>query len=252
MARLPEGVKGFATENKLMLLNLAVGRMEAGEVYVEVGTWRGLTVVGAAAGNGDRELFVCDDFSKSGSTRQALEANIDAYCEPGQVRIYVMDYRTFLRAAPWSPRKVGVFFYDGPHNWRHQLRALELIRGSLADDALIVIDDTDDLPVRAANDLFRRHVPAFEPVLEIRSPAYTHPYWWNGIQCFRWRANGAPDRLPVPIHAYVPRLLLWNRGVVYLQRALHYARQAGRRAVGLLPGWGQAAEPGADLAPRES
>lgn len=236
LAGVPERVRGFATENKLMLLNLAVRHMDPDEAYVEVGTWRGLTVVGAAAGNPDADLFVCDDFSKLGGTRDALEQNIRAHCAPGQVRVHETDYRAFLQAAPWAPRKVGVYFYDGAHHYRHQFRALELIRPWLADDAVIVIDDTDDLPVRAANDLFRRHVAAFQPVLDIRSPAYKHPHWWNGLQVFRWQQNGAPARLPVSLHAYVPRFLLWNRGIVYGQRAAHYAREFGRRVAALLPG----------------
>jgi hypothetical protein len=48
LAELPDRVAGYATENKVMLLNLAVRHLEAGEVYVEVGTWQGLSLIGAS------------------------------------------------------------------------------------------------------------------------------------------------------------------------------------------------------------
>ncbi|HLX38632.1 MAG TPA: hypothetical protein VKR29_12560, partial [Candidatus Binataceae bacterium] len=44
-------VPGMATENKLMLLNLAVAHLADGEVYVEVGCYKGASIVGAARGN---------------------------------------------------------------------------------------------------------------------------------------------------------------------------------------------------------
>lgn len=234
LAPLLQQVPGFATENKLMLLNLAVRNMDASEVYVEVGVWRGLSTIGAASGNDDRPLCVCDDFSKRGGSLAAFESNLRRYAGAARVDIHCADYRAFLRDAPWQPARVGVFFYDGPHNFRHQLRALDLIQPHLADNAVVIIDDTDDLPVRAANDLFRRHVPAFEQVLDVHSPRYEHPHWWNGVQVFRWRADAASARMAVPRARYLPRLLLWSRPVVYGQRLAHYTRNAVARAAAVL------------------
>lgn len=232
LASLPRQVEGFATENKLMLLNLAVRHMAPDEVYVEVGAWKGLSLAGAAAGNGDRPIFACDDFSRFGGTLEALETTIAEHCAPDQVDVHVGDYRDFLSHAPWRPREVGVYFYDGPHNFRHQIRGLELILPSLADDAVVVVDDTNDRPVAAANRLFTRYVPSMERVLDIRSQSYMHPHWWNGIQVFRWRGDGGAARRPIPLRAYLPRLALWNRGVVYGQRLRHFALKALGRVGG--------------------
>ncbi len=42
-------IPGMATENKLRLLNCAVASLDAGEVYVEVGCYKGASLVGAAS-----------------------------------------------------------------------------------------------------------------------------------------------------------------------------------------------------------
>ncbi len=231
LADLPDWVPGFATENKLMLLNLAVQHMEPGEVYVEVGTWQGLSLIGASRGNDRKHLVACDDFSKLGACRRSLDRHLAVHCPDNQVDVYASDFREFLDAAPWQPARVGAYFYDGSHRFRDQFDALRLIRPWLAPDAAIIIDDTDDQPVRAANQLFERHVPALEPVLDIRAPHYKDAAWWNGVQVYRWRSDAPPPDLPISRLVYLPRLLLWNRLVVYGQRTLDLATAAlrGRR-----------------------
>src|SRR6202161_4655419 len=57
-------IPGMATENKLRLLNCAVASLDAGEVYVEVGCYKGASLVGAAASNPPARTFACDNFSQ--------------------------------------------------------------------------------------------------------------------------------------------------------------------------------------------
>lgn len=237
LAKLPDHVPGFATENKLMLLNLAVRHLEPGEVYVEVGTWQGLSLIGASQGNGSKRLVACDDFSKMGATRAALTDHLADHCDDGCVEVHEADFREFLQEAPWQPARVGAYFYDGPHGFSDQVDALRLIAPWLAPDAAIIVDDTEDHPVRAANDLVDRHAPDLESVLDIRSEDYAEPRWWNGLQVFRWHGDPAAEpRIEIPAAAYLPRLLLWNRMVVYGQRAAHYTRNALGRSRPAQPG----------------
>ena len=73
---LLDAIPGMATENKLVLLNRAVAHLGAGEVYVEIGCWQGLSLAGAVAGHAGAPAFACDDFSEFGSPRAALHATI--------------------------------------------------------------------------------------------------------------------------------------------------------------------------------
>lgn len=235
LAQLPGEIEGYATENKLMLLNLAARRLDPGEVYVEVGCWKGLTLAGAAEGNSDTPIYACDDFSRMGASRDLLSNAVDNHTADGQVRFHDQDFREFLQAAPWQPARVGAYFYDGGHSFHFQFQALELIRPWLADEALIIIDDTNDLPVRRANELFLRYNPQFELIRDVRVTEYQDPAWWNGVQLIRYRAEAGVAAESVPAARYMAERMLWNRAVFYTQRIARLAtngHRAVRRTVG--------------------
>ena len=58
-------VDGMATENKLMTLNFAASLLGPNEVYLEVGSWKGLSIIAAMMGNYDQHFYAIDDFSQS-------------------------------------------------------------------------------------------------------------------------------------------------------------------------------------------
>ena len=215
----------MATENKLRLLNLAVGALSDGEVYVEIGCYKGASLIGASAGNPAAKIYACDNFSQFRATADELRATLARRTAPGQVSFHDMEFRDFLRLRPWHPASIGVYFYDGGHSFADQYEALALVLGSLANDALVIIDDTNKRNVRAANRLFARCVPGFELVLDLRTARNHSPAWWNGIQLYRFRRSGPP--LPLDGPAYRRRRFLWDD---VLLRGRHLYR-AGRGAL---------------------
>ena len=222
LAEVLTEVPGMATENKLLLLNLAVAHLAESEVYVEVGCYKGASIVGAARGNSRAKIFACDNFSKFDGTAEILQGNLDRHA-PGQVRFYNMESRDFLREAPWRPARIGAYFYDGGHSFADQFEGLQYALPSLADDALVIIDDTNKREARAADALFARMVPGFELVLDLRTPRNHHPTWWNGVQVFRFRRSAAtPAALPDP------GAPMWVRRLLYDSIALNFKHR--RRA----------------------
>jgi len=212
LADLLRTVPGMATENKLMLLNLAVAHLEANEVYVEVGCYRGLSLVSAAAGNPQAPIYGCDNFSQFKASGEQLRQTLAQHTPPGQVRFFDLDFREFLVHAPWRPAEIGVYFYDGGHSFADQYEGLRFALPSLADGALVIIDDTNKRNVRAANRLFARTFPGFERVLDIRTPRNHSPTWWNGIQLYRVRRlsrHARALRNGVPL-SYRVRRFLWD------------------------------------------
>ena len=73
-----EAVPGLARENNLALLNLAAGLLGPGESYVEVGSYRGTSLVAAMLGN-DGEFVAIDDFSFEEATQEGLEASLQRF-----------------------------------------------------------------------------------------------------------------------------------------------------------------------------
>src|SRR6266545_4350048 len=62
-------VPGMATESKLALLSLAAAHLEPGEAYLEVGSFKGLSLIGAMLGNQHGRFYAIENF---------LEFNLDA------------------------------------------------------------------------------------------------------------------------------------------------------------------------------
>lgn len=228
LAPLLLDVQGMASENKLMLLNLAARHLEPGEVYVEIGSWHGLSLAGAAAGNAV-EIYACDNFSHARADRDVLRRTLERHTAPGQVQFFDMDFREFLRRAPWAPKKVGAYFYDNGHTFHHQYQALELIHPWLGDEAAVIVDDTNDLPVRAANRLFLKRAPEFRLVADIRTSVLRSPTWWNGVQVFRFRRDARAELPRMPRLWYLGHQALFSHLVTGAQRLAKIAWWTFRR-----------------------
>ena len=225
-----DAVRGMATENKLVLLNRAVRHLAPGEVYAEIGCWQGLSLAGAVFGLAAAPAFACDDFSEFGGPRAALLETLARWTAPGQVRFRDADFRRFLAEAPWAPARVGVYFYDGGHDFDDQFVALQAMLPHLAPDAAVIVDDTNWRHVRAANRFFARHARGFELVRDLRTRSAFAPTWWNGLQLYRWRGRPGTT-LPTP-SGYERRRAMWDGVYLRIMRTLW----ATRAALGRVPG----------------
>lgn len=191
-------IPGMATENKLKLLNIAVECLAENEVYVEVGCYRGASLVGAALGHPDARLYACDNFSQFDGVAEKLGVTLARYTPPGQVSFFDSDFRVMMDTSPWDPRSIGAYFYDGGHSFRDQYEGLVYALPHLASDAIVIVDDTNKRAARAANALFARQVDHFDLVLDLRTRRNHSPTWWNGIQVYRYtrsKRRGARPRL---------------------------------------------------------
>ena len=90
-ARVLEEVPGLARENNLALLNLAAACRDAGEAYVELGSFRGTSLISAMLGN-EGEFVAIDDFSFRDASREQLEANLRGFGLEGRASILEGDF----------------------------------------------------------------------------------------------------------------------------------------------------------------
>jgi predicted O-methyltransferase YrrM len=178
-------VGGLARENNLALLNLAASCLGEGESYVEVGSFKGLSLIAAMLGN-TGDFVGIDDFSLSEGNRPLLEANLRRYGLTGHA-ILEGDAFELLRRGTLGDRRVGVYYYDAAHDYRSQLRGLRLVEPHLAEDALLIVDDTDWPQVaRAMRDYLDRQ-PRAELLVKVDGKDHGQPWWWEGVQVLRWR-----------------------------------------------------------------
>lgn len=176
-----EAVPGLARENNLALLNLAAGLLGPGESYVEVGSYRGTSLVAAMLGN-DGEFVAIDDFSFDEATQAGLESSLERFGLEGAT-ILAGDAFELLEKGALEGRSVGVYYYDAAHDYESQLRGLQLAEPYLARDALLVIDDSDWDEVRQATADYLNGQPNAELILDIPG----NGGWWEGMQVLAWR-----------------------------------------------------------------
>ena len=178
-------VGGLARENNLALLNLAASLLDRGESYVEVGSYRGLSLIAAMLGNAG-DFVGIDDFSMGDGRRDLLEANLRRYGLSGYT-ILEGDAFEALRAGVLEGRRVGVYYYDAAHDYESQLEALRLVERHLAEGALLIVDDTDwEQVARAVRD-YRASQPRAELLIDLAGKDLGQPWWWEGVQVLRWR-----------------------------------------------------------------
>jgi protein O-GlcNAc transferase len=191
------GVANLATENTLAVVDLAASLLDPGESYVEAGTFMGASLIAAARDNDGADVVAIDNFSFGPTTvkgrdlpaasRAALEANLKRF-GVRSATILEGDTLDVLRSGALGDRRVGVFYYDACHDTDVTLEALRLIEPSLADPALVIVDDSDWADVRRAVDDYLAAQPRARMLVEIEGATSGRPWWWEGMVALAWTA----------------------------------------------------------------
>jgi len=189
LAPVRERVEGLAEENNLALLRLAGSLLAPGEVYAEVGSLHGLSLV-AALERTDARFVALDNFSFDGSSRERLEGTLADFGLAGRGSIVEGDAQRSLEAGALGPDPVGVLYYDGDHSTEATLAALRRAPAHLAPRALVIVDDSDWERVAEATRTFAAEEPRATLALEIDGRARAQPWWWDGMHVIAWDGRG--------------------------------------------------------------
>lgn len=192
-----ELLTGFSGESLYgTLQRLARHLVDTDQCYLEVGVFQGMTLLSVAgslesglAYGIDNFAFFDPDQKNQGIVRERMEKlGID------NAVLIDQDYEDALEKLDRyiGSKKVGLYFVDGPHDYRSQLMCLLYIRPFLAERCAIVVDDCNYQHVRQANCDFLRAFPEFKLLFDSYTPA--HPAnlaglelekaragWWNGV-----------------------------------------------------------------------
>jgi len=187
-AEVLEQVPGLARPNNLALINLAASLLEPGESYVEVGTFRGTSLISALLDN-DGDFVGIDDFSMGDGNREQLDANLERFGLTGRATVVEGDAFDVLPAGALGERKVGVYYYDAAHDYRSQVEGLRMVQPWLAPRAMLLVDDTDWEDVGRATRDYVAAQPRARLVLELPGDDEGRPQWWKGMMALGWEAE---------------------------------------------------------------
>ncbi|MEL7490837.1 MAG: class I SAM-dependent methyltransferase [Pseudomonadota bacterium] len=185
----PNNLTGMSGRKFRTLVVELVRRSQSG-CYLEIGTFRGKTILTSANANPDKDHVAVDNFSQFDKDGENLRILNEASNELTNFKIHDQDYEIMLRESRLP--KAGVYFFDASHDYRSQIIALINAPRFLTEGGVILVDDTNYHHVRYASYDFVTAFPAFKLVAEI----YTgiHPgklagaekehvvaTWWNGV-----------------------------------------------------------------------
>lgn len=186
--------KYMTTPSTMHFLNLAVQHMAPDECYMEVGTWRGATLIGALIGNEAYGVAIDDDSmdEHDGDERKSWDVwdeNVKAFgVAERAIGVHCSVPAVFDEPSLFQ-RPVGVYLFDGDKATDEAAYAgLSGALPFLAPEALIILDDANDIHVRRAAwqlcATYRQHAML---ILDLPTPGNCWPMFWNGIMAIAWR-----------------------------------------------------------------
>jgi protein O-GlcNAc transferase len=170
----------MARPHFLAVMNQLARCMAPDEVYLEVGTFQGGSLIGTLLDNEARAVSV-DNFCEFSDTNslEKLEANIHSFGMCDRIQFYNVDFHEYFKNA--INLKCGLYYYDGAHDTKSTLEGLELGLPFVVPDGLIVLDDLYYKNVRIGiNQFIGRHAEEIQIIFAANPPTDFDPDWWNG------------------------------------------------------------------------
>lgn len=164
------GIEGATGKKVLAILQHAIQLLENDECYVEIGVYRGLSLISTSIIAPHITAFGIDNFSqfdKDQTNKKYVENLINKHGLNHTILIN-MDFEDALHSLKdrLEGKKIGLYFIDGPHDYRSQLVCLMFAQKFLSERAIIVIDNCNYNHVRQANQDFLYGNPEFKLLFE--------------------------------------------------------------------------------------
>lgn len=174
-----QGLQRMSTYAIGGIINYAVSQMNDLCAYLNVGVWHGYTLFAGMLSNSTKRCVGVDNFSQFDKPEKFFMAQFAALQSTCH-EFYTMDYREYLSRVHLG--KVGVYLFDGPHDYDSQIQGLELALPHLVQGSIVIVDDTDwKEPYEATMGFLDKHKDEFLLVTRKKGKTQSDPYWWNGL-----------------------------------------------------------------------
>ena len=245
-------LSGYSGEKIIALLQSLTGlRDAASEAYVEIGVFQGLTLLANASANRAVTCFGIDNFSQFDPAGVNLSHVMDRKrrLNAKNANLIVGDFEAALSAdveASLAGKRIGVYFVDGPHDYRSQLLCLLLARPFLAPGSFIIVDDCNYRHVRQASVdfvstnreyklLFEAYTACHPENMNATQLADARRGWWDGVNVI---VHDPEDRLlGLSGSTDASRELFYQDHIVHAQKGAEFAVEAISFAESFLQPW---------------
>jgi hypothetical protein len=173
------------------IINRGVFSMPPDCCFVNVGVWHGYSLLAGMKGNPDRRCIGVDNFSLFGGPREQFLNRFYRY-RSADHHFYDLDYNKYFSRIHVG--NIGLYFYDGPHDYENQLQGLRAAEPYFSDHCIILVDDTNDAPPRQATmDFVSQAADDYDLLLDETTLFNKHPTFWNGLMILQKIGRSAPS-----------------------------------------------------------
>lgn len=179
-------IEGMSSDKVRNLLNNICGLSQCN--YLEVGAFKGSTLIASLYKNPVNKAYVIENWSQFGNARDEFLTNLGRYLSGrlNDIKIIEKDCFTSIHEIKDD---IDIFFYDGPHTYEDQYKALRYFYPVLKDDFIFIVDDYNEPEVikgtmDSINDSWAEIM--FMSVLPSRFNG-DKEYYWNGVAIFKLR-----------------------------------------------------------------
>lgn len=179
-----------------VIIALGASCLDTDEAYVNIGVWDGFSLLAASLGAPESTSIGVDNFSEMHQRLQPL-LNPDLTRDYGDTRsnfyralrecgtpttyFHEMDWKEFMRIAPFPAGGIGIAYYDGEHTDQAHQEFFKAALPHLSPECLIFIDDTRIDFVRRSVEHFLATNPDFRLLFEVGGKRRRDPAWWGGF-----------------------------------------------------------------------
>lgn len=179
-----KNVVGFSTENIRFIMN-EICRLFCKELYVEVGSWKGCSLISSALYNKNAKFIGIDNFCEFNSSIEIVQENINKF-DIENTSIIEGHYNDIIPII-LKEKTIDVYFYDGNHDYNNQLNGLNIIKPYLKEECVIFVDDASwEDPAKANNDWLIENSDFKSIILTVDNydvkKTVNNKFWWNGLQ----------------------------------------------------------------------
>lgn len=161
------------------IINQAVYLMPAEQCYVNAGVWHGFSLFAGMVNNAHKKCIGIDNFSEFDGPREEFLSRFLQY-RSGCHFFYEMDYERYFKK--FHRGLIGVYMYDGAHDYDNQLKGLRLAEPYFSRGCIIIIDDTNwDEPRSATLDFINDSPHGYKIILDKQTSDNGNPTFWNGV-----------------------------------------------------------------------
>lgn len=150
--------------------------------YLEIGCWKGSTIISSQFQNTPEKYWVIDNFIEFGNVRDEFKANFKDIVgsDPNLIDCGFTD----LVPAEKGISDVNVYLYDGAHGDEHHAQSLKHYYSALANEFIYLVDDWNWSSIERATKRTIEELKleiVFEQVMPAVPEGQDREQWWNGF-----------------------------------------------------------------------